>query len=180
MMVGHLGNRVSALVDGRLSPVEEERAWAHVHVCQPCRRLVEREGWVKTRLAGLGAPEECSAPAGLKGALACAPAFATPPEASYPTPDRRHTAGIALLGAGSVGAAMVGFLALASPPAQAPAVDRRAPVARVSVPTTAPAPPARGERRRTPVTEAIASVQATFGPIAQVQTQSVSTGKLAQ
>ena len=53
VVIGHLGSRVSALLDGQLSPAEAERAWAHVHACHACRDLVEREGWVKTRLAGL-------------------------------------------------------------------------------------------------------------------------------
>ena len=67
-MIGHLGSRVSALLDGQLAPEEAERAWAHVHTCHACRDLVEREGWVKTRLAGLsfgGTP----APDHLKGSL---------------------------------------------------------------------------------------------------------------
>ena len=45
----HLGSRVSALVDGRLAPEEEERCWNHVHACHACRDLVEHEGWVKTQ-----------------------------------------------------------------------------------------------------------------------------------
>ena len=67
-MIGHLGDRVSALLDGQLSPAEEERAWAHVHACHQCRDLVEREGWVKTRLAGLSF-EASVAPLSLKGSL---------------------------------------------------------------------------------------------------------------
>ena len=51
--MSHLGSRVSALVDGRLGPEEEERCWAHVHACHTCRDLVEHEGWVKTQLAQL-------------------------------------------------------------------------------------------------------------------------------
>jgi anti-sigma factor RsiW len=50
-VIGHLGTRVSALIDGQLSAEETERAWEHVHTCHTCRDLVEREGWVKTRLA---------------------------------------------------------------------------------------------------------------------------------
>ena len=49
-------------------PADEERAWAHVHSCHPCRDAVEREGWVKTRLATMqfaGA----AAPSHLKGSL---------------------------------------------------------------------------------------------------------------
>ena len=54
--ITHLGTRVSALLDGQLPAAEAERAWAHVHACHVCRDLVEREGWIKTRLAGLPAP----------------------------------------------------------------------------------------------------------------------------
>ena len=66
-MIGHLGDRVSALLDGQLPPTEEERAWAHVHSCHLCRDLVEREGWVKTRLAGLSF--DAAAPDHLRGSL---------------------------------------------------------------------------------------------------------------
>ena len=51
--MAHLGTRISALLDGQLPPEEAERAWEHVHTCHFCRDAVEREGWVKTRLAGL-------------------------------------------------------------------------------------------------------------------------------
>ena len=73
-VVMHLGSRVSALLDGRLPAAEEERAWAHVHECHPCRDLVEREGWVKTRLAGLSFADrsECEAPDRLKNSLLAA------------------------------------------------------------------------------------------------------------
>ena len=36
---GHIGTKASALVDGQLSPAEEERAWSHVLTCPGCRRL---------------------------------------------------------------------------------------------------------------------------------------------
>ncbi|WP_141014041.1 hypothetical protein [Nocardioides sambongensis] len=65
-MIGHLGTRVSALLDGQMAPAEAEEAWAHVYACHRCRDLVEHEGWVKTRLAGLDA--RCT-PADLKGSL---------------------------------------------------------------------------------------------------------------
>ncbi len=69
-MIVHLGNRVSALLDGQLSPAESERAWAHVHVCPPCRDLVEREGALKQRLAQLGHGPSCGpVPERLKGLL---------------------------------------------------------------------------------------------------------------
>ena len=47
---GHLGSSVSALVDGQLDEVTQERAWAHVGSCTSCRRAVEREGWTKRQL----------------------------------------------------------------------------------------------------------------------------------
>ena len=42
MIGGHLGTRVSALLDGQLSAEETERAWEHVHTCHTCRDQVER------------------------------------------------------------------------------------------------------------------------------------------
>ncbi|MCW2868500.1 MAG: hypothetical protein JWR20_2688 [Marmoricola sp.] len=52
---GHIGARAAALVDGQLSPSEEERAWSHVLSCPGCRRLVEHEGWTKRQLGSLAA-----------------------------------------------------------------------------------------------------------------------------
>ena len=87
-MIGHLGTRTSALLDGQLPAAEAERLWAHVHGCHLCRDLVEREGWVKTRLSGLGAPDRTQAPAHLKGALLGAQAVACEPTypSTVPTP----------------------------------------------------------------------------------------------
>ncbi|MGN6162129.1 MAG: anti-sigma factor [Marmoricola sp.] len=68
---GHVGSRVSALVDGQLSEAEADRVWAHVMVCPPCRRLVEQEGWTKTRVRStVHAPDVCSGvPRHLLGSL---------------------------------------------------------------------------------------------------------------
>ena len=68
VVIGHLGPRVSALLDGQLSPADEERAWEHVHSCHQCRDAVEREGWVKTRLATMQYAGS-AAPSHLKGSL---------------------------------------------------------------------------------------------------------------
>ena len=81
-MIGHLGDRVSALLDGQLSAAEEERAWAHVHACHQCRDIVEREGWVKTRLAGLSFESAC-APSSLKGSLLSSLTSGLPPGDVY-------------------------------------------------------------------------------------------------
>jgi anti-sigma factor RsiW len=166
-VIGHLGPRVSALLDGQLSPEESERAWAHVHACHSCRDQVEREGWVKTRLAGLSHASG-SAPAHLKGSLlggphALPPGHPGPPGDAYvtmgpPHPHRlRRNTGLVAIGGGAVGAAVMGVLALGVAPADAP-TDRRAPVThlvrpsdapRVVTPTLTPAPgPGRGDRTR--------------------------------
>lgn len=125
--VGHLGTRVSALLDGQLSPEETERAWAHVHTCHACRDLVEHEGWVKTSLAGLSFGST-STPDGLKGSLLGA--LPASPGHSYLVAGRDHRRrqiGLVALGGGAVGAAVMGVLALGVAPADAPVNDRRAP-----------------------------------------------------
>ena len=163
--MGHLGSRVSALLDGQLSPEESERAWEHVHACHQCRDLVEHEGWVKTRLAGLSF-DDASAPDHLKGFLRGGPHW--PPRADgchHPIQARsRRNTGLVALGGGAVGAAVMGVLALGvAPGGDAPANDRRAPVTNLVRPsetprttpspslTTSPRPsvsPSRGQRPR--------------------------------
>lgn len=141
-MRGHLGTRVSALLDGQLDTAEEERAWEHVQGCHQCRDAVEREGWVKTRLAGLAG---CGAPAGLRGSLrAPVPSLAAGPPSYAPG---RGRGGVAVLGGGAVGAAVVGVLALGIAPADLPAPDRTAPSDVTRGVRTGPPPPAsRGGR----------------------------------
>ncbi|MGB0099029.1 MAG: zf-HC2 domain-containing protein [Nocardioides sp.] len=152
VMMGHLGNRVSALLDGQLSREETDRAWEHVHGCHACRDRVEREGWVKTRLTGLSfdvaAP---STPDSLKGSLMGA-AFAGVPGDSYLSggSDRRRTSvGLAAIGGSAVGAAVMGVLVLGVGPASAPApsLDRRAPVTSISQPDAARSPVPAPTRR---------------------------------
>jgi anti-sigma factor RsiW len=129
-MMGHLGSRTSALLDGQLSPADTERAWEHVHSCHACRDRVEREGWVKTRLAGLSYDVATPAtPDWLKGSLMGASQFGPPGEA-YLQPagldSRRRVVGIAI-GSGAVGAAVMGVLAFGVAPASTPTIDRPAP-----------------------------------------------------
>ncbi len=121
-MIGHLGPRVSALLDGQLPPEEADRAWAHVHACHACRDAVEREGWVKTRLAGLSADDD-RAPAHLKGSLLSPAPFAT----AVPGGQRSRRAGMIALGGSAAGVAVLGVLALGVT-ANTPAPERRAPV----------------------------------------------------
>lgn len=144
-MIGHLGTRVSALLDGQLSPQETEEAWVHVYSCHACRDLVEREGWVKTRLAGLSCEpgHDTAVPTGLKGSLLCVPPgdrFLAAPRGT----GLRRGVGIAVLGGGAIGAAMVGVLALGVSPSSPP-TDRRPPATRIDTPppvaSTSPAGP---------------------------------------
>jgi hypothetical protein len=151
--MGHLGTRTSALLDGQLSPEETERAWAHVHACHQCRDLVEREGWIKTRLSGLSFDVAAPAtPTGLKASL-----IGVTPGESYlepPAADRRRTAAMAAIGGGAVGAAVMGVLVLGVGPASAPSptIDRRAPVTSITTPDVTRTPvPTASVTRRAPV-----------------------------
>lgn len=153
-MIGHLGSRASALLDGQLSAEETERAWAHVHQCHVCRDVVEREGWVKTRLQGLSYAGDC-APAGLKGSLLGAPdgmpSALTPGDFFLAMGEQhssrpRRTVGLAAIGGGAVGAAVMGVLVLGTAPADAPTIERRAPVTSISQ-TGSTATPLPAQRR---------------------------------
>jgi hypothetical protein len=138
-MIGHLGDRVSALLDGQLSPAEEERAWAHVHACHQCRDVVEREGWVKTRLAGLSFDSAC-APSSLKGSLLSSLSSGLPPGDVYLGSGhdaRPRRVSLVALGGGAAGAAVMGVLALGAAPADAPTFDRRTPTTSVTTPAPA-------------------------------------------
>ena len=143
--MGHVGARVSALIDGQLSPAESERLWAHVHHCSLCRAQVEREGWVKTQLAGLALTcPQPPAPHELKGALSGLAQWGTPPPAAgMPSAERRRMMTFAAIGAGSIGAAMVGVIAL-SVPAETPGVDRRGPASNITQSSESPTPAVRG------------------------------------
>ena len=124
-MIGHLGTRVSALLDGQLSTADEERAWDHVHSCHQCRDAVEREGWVKTRLATMQLVGT-AAPSHLKGSLLVRGLVDWPDLPDHPAladaGARRRHLGMTGIGSGAVGAAVMGVLALGASPANAPGV----------------------------------------------------------
>lgn len=135
-MIGHLGAKVTALLDGQLPAAEEERAWAHVHSCHPCRDAVEHEGWVKTRLAMLGSVGG-NTPAGLRENLlgasfaaltAGAPEPTTVPSGGSASVRPRH---LVALGGGALSVAVMGVIAF-SGPANAPQVDRRGPITSIT------------------------------------------------
>jgi hypothetical protein len=117
---GHLGDSVSALVDGQLDHETAERAWAHVMRCPGCRRLVEREGWAKTQLVQLSGQHAVEPPTQLLGSLyhldADAEDVARDTREAWEAVQRieqrgrgRRRAGLALVGAGSVSVAVLGF-----------------------------------------------------------------------
>ncbi len=105
---GHVGAKASALVDGQLAPAEEERAWQHVLTCPGCRRLVEREGWVKRQLGSLSSPESPDLPAQLLGSLYAVDAWAAVDDIEKRSRRRRTSA--VVVGGGAVGAAVFGLL----------------------------------------------------------------------
>ena len=160
LLNGHLGSSVSALVDGQLDQESTERAWAHVQTCPACRREVEREGWVKRQLAqvaggpahagGPGAPEAPSER--LMGSLLHLDPAAVAWAQTREIEDRgrgRRRAGIAVVGAGSVSAAVIGLVALGGLPGTGGSGGPAASLgSRTAVPTrTVVAPGSRGQGR---------------------------------
>lgn len=155
-MIGHLGARVTALLDGRLDPAEEERVWQHVLSCAHCRDQVEREGWVKTRLTTLGLTGTDDAPPGLRESLRQVlhdgPAWA-PVDGPHPgrSPGRNPGRGLGLVAVGgaTLGAAILGVLAVATTPAEAPVQDRRLPATDLARQVELPGPRAPAPRPAT-------------------------------
>lgn len=57
MSTQHLGERLSALVDGELGAAEHESALIHLAKCEPCRFEADMVRRLKRRLHGLSEPE---------------------------------------------------------------------------------------------------------------------------
>lgn len=165
----HLGSRVSALLDGRLAPEEEERCWTHVHACHACRDLVEQEGRVKTQLAQLSlGPSLCSRD--LKSSLLGSCSSLTPEP--FPTSHQRARRGLVVIGGGAASACVVGVLALGV--AGAPRIEPLVPATDLSRPATTPATPvSTGDERstrtpvspsRTPLAERLVAIREKIAP----------------
>jgi anti-sigma factor RsiW len=170
----HLGARVSALVDGRLAPDEEERCWSHVHGCHACRDLVEHEGWVKTQLAQLSlGPSETShdfksSLLGRCSALASSGSGMAPAAFSASHRPRR---GLVAIGGGAASACVVGVLVLGA--AGSPRMEPRPPVTDLSRPA-GPASPLKGvddraargrvSPSRMPLAERLAAIREKIAP----------------
>ncbi len=60
--MSHLGDRLSALVDGELDGAERDRVYAHLASCEPCRAEAAELRALKQKLRGLmtGAPAEAA------------------------------------------------------------------------------------------------------------------------
>lgn len=155
---GHLGVRVSALVDGQLSAQEADRAWAHVVACCSCREAVERETWVKDRILLMGAE---TPPSGLSHALAELAAAPQPDVvaeawAAVGALERRHRvrrAGVIVAG-GSLSVAVLSVVAVG---ALSTGTERPTPrEAQVSGGVSPAADPASADRRTpAPATRAV-------------------------
>ena len=158
---GHLGPAVSALVDGQLDDASAERAWQHVLQCETCRRQVEREGYVKRRLAQMatGATDEPSDR--LLGSLyglepvdqEAREAWAAVGEIERRGRGRRR-AGIAAVGVGSVSAAVLGFSALGG--------------TTLGIGGASPSPPTTSLTRTTPTAGPLAELRAPARPRSSV------------
>jgi anti-sigma factor RsiW len=120
LLGGHLGSSVSALVDGQLDDEANDRAWQHVHQCEPCRRLVEHESWLKRRLAHIADTPRVDEPSDrFLGALLHLDPEAMAWAETHQVEDRgrsRRRAGIVVVGAGSVSAAVLGIATLGGAP----------------------------------------------------------------
>ena len=91
---GHVGDLVSALVDGALDHDTRDRLLAHLAGCPACRAEVEDERRLKARLTGLADPE---LPADLVSRLR---AIATPAPAE---PDDAESPAVAIPAAAFIG-----------------------------------------------------------------------------
>jgi anti-sigma factor RsiW len=120
---GHIGSKVSALVDGQLPPAEEERLWSHVLTCPGCRRLVEHEGWTKRQLGSLCGASTVDPPPQLLGTLYAADAWSAVDEIEKR--HRRRRTAVVLVGGGAVSACVLGMVTLAGGPASRGEVPTR-------------------------------------------------------
>ena len=106
----HLGDQISALLDGQLTGDRAVRAWRHVVECEHCRTAMQREEWVKMQLSGLDLGELSShPPVRLRAALTSLPAgptvFGGLPEQTHRGRGSRLAA--AVIGVGTLSAALV-------------------------------------------------------------------------
>jgi anti-sigma factor RsiW len=132
-MKRHLGERLSALIDGELSDTQRERVLAHLAGCEDCRREAAALRLLKRRMHTLGdaaADDDLTwrllalRPAGGQGRLS-----RRAPRAHRPGARRRHAWSLAAAGVATAGLGLTGAVLLAGggkpPPGPkvVPAVD---------------------------------------------------------
>jgi anti-sigma factor RsiW len=106
--VSHLGQRISALIDGELTDAERDRVLTHLAGCDECRQEAVALRALKRRMHSLG---EAMVDAALTGRLM---AMATPGEPGHaPWRPRPAFPGARLLTAGLLASAMTGLGATA-------------------------------------------------------------------
>jgi anti-sigma factor RsiW len=126
-MKRHLGERLSALVDGELSDAQRERVLAHLAKCDGCRQEAAALRLLKRRMHSLG--EAAAADALTWRLLALAPASGPGRPAGQVRAGRRRytwslvTAGVLAAGAGLAAAVFVAGGDRPAGPRVVPAVD---------------------------------------------------------
>jgi len=131
-MKRHLGERLSALIDGELSDTQRERVLAHLAGCEDCRREAAALRLLKRRMHTLG--EAAAGDALTWRLLALRPAGSHGPPGRRARPPgarrrRRHAWSLAAAGVATAGLGLTGAVFLAGgdrPPAGpkvVPAVD---------------------------------------------------------
>ena len=128
-MTRHLGERLSALIDGELSDAQRERVLAHLAKCDDCRQEAAALRLLKRRMHSLG--EAAAADALTWRLLALAPAAGKGPGSQRPirwarpaAPGRRRTRWLvtAALAGGGLGLSVAAFLAGGDRPPAGPKI----------------------------------------------------------
>jgi anti-sigma factor RsiW len=126
-MKRHLGERLSALIDGELSDAQRERVLAHLAKCDDCRQEAAALRLLKRRMHGLG--EAAAADALTWRLLALAPGSGPGRPADHATASRRRhawslvAAGVVTAGLGLAAAVFVAGGDRPAGPRVVPAVD---------------------------------------------------------
>jgi anti-sigma factor RsiW len=127
----HLGERLSALIDGELSHAQRERVLAHLASCESCRQEAGVLRLLKRRIHALSDSDSDPATGGPAGGdaltwrlLALVPAAGKGPGSQRPAPARRRTRWLvtAALAGGGLGLSVAVFLAGGGRPPAGPKV----------------------------------------------------------
>lgn len=110
--MSHVGDRLTALVDGRLGAAEQDKVMAHVRHCAQCRDALAREHWIQGQLKQLPGAEPSAALLLNLQDIGSDPSAAVPiddvPRAQWWLPTRRRAV-LAVAGAGTAAASLIGL-----------------------------------------------------------------------